>query len=126
MSRMPPLDPAKMTEDQKTAAEALAAGPRGGVKGPFIALLRSPQLMDRRPDALQQLLACFRQGDIACVPIEQTHADAFFEAADHLAQGRRGDAEFLGRATEVSRLCHGDEVADVSQVHARSMPPRHG
>jgi 4-carboxymuconolactone decarboxylase len=44
---MPPLDPAAMNEAQRKAAQALAAGPRGGVKGPFIALLRSPELMDR-------------------------------------------------------------------------------
>jgi 4-carboxymuconolactone decarboxylase len=36
-----------MTEEQKQAAQRLAAGPRGGVKGPFVALLRSPELMDR-------------------------------------------------------------------------------
>jgi len=36
-----------MTPAQREAAQALAAGPRGGVKGPFIPLLRSPQLMDR-------------------------------------------------------------------------------
>ncbi|HEX2334306.1 MAG TPA: carboxymuconolactone decarboxylase family protein [Burkholderiales bacterium] len=45
--RMPPLDSATMTPAQREAAQALAAGPRGGVKGPFIPLLRSPQLMDR-------------------------------------------------------------------------------
>lgn len=45
--RMPPLDPAKMNEAQKKAALELTAGPRGGVKGPFIPLLRSPELMDR-------------------------------------------------------------------------------
>lgn len=41
--RMPPLDPAMMTQAQKQAADELAAGPRGGVKGPFIPLLRSPE-----------------------------------------------------------------------------------
>lgn len=45
--RMPPLDPARMDEAQRRAAAELAAGPRGGVKGPFVALLRSPELMDR-------------------------------------------------------------------------------
>src|SRR5713101_7231078 len=45
--RMPPLAPAAMTTAQKNAADELAAGPRGGVKGPFIPLLRSPELMDR-------------------------------------------------------------------------------
>lgn len=45
--RMPPLDPEKMTKEQRAAADALIAGPRGGVFGPFIPLLRSPELMDR-------------------------------------------------------------------------------
>ena len=47
VERMPPLEPAAMNEAQRKSAQALAAGPRGGVKGPFIALLRSPELMDR-------------------------------------------------------------------------------
>ncbi len=45
--RMPPLDPGSMSSEQKAVAAELAAGPRGGVRGPFIPLLRSPQLMDR-------------------------------------------------------------------------------
>lgn len=45
--RMPPLKLEEMNAAQKTAAEALIAGPRKAVKGPFIALLRSPLLMDR-------------------------------------------------------------------------------
>ena len=47
VERMPPLEAAKMTEAQRAAATELAAGPRGGVKGPFIALLRSPELLQR-------------------------------------------------------------------------------
>ena len=45
--RMPPLSKDAMNEAQRTAAEELIAGPRKGVKGPFIALLRSPDLMGR-------------------------------------------------------------------------------
>lgn len=45
--RMPPLAPETMSDEQKSAAAELAAGPRGGVRGPFIALLRSPELMAR-------------------------------------------------------------------------------
>jgi 4-carboxymuconolactone decarboxylase len=45
--RMPPLDAARMNEAQRKAADELTAGPRGGVRGPFIPLLRSPELMDR-------------------------------------------------------------------------------
>lgn len=47
VDRMPPLSFSEMDAAQRQAAEALAAGPRGGVKGPFIPLLRSPELMDR-------------------------------------------------------------------------------
>lgn len=47
MERMPPLSSDQMTPEQKQAAAELTAGPRGGVKGPFIPLLRSPLLMDR-------------------------------------------------------------------------------
>jgi 4-carboxymuconolactone decarboxylase len=45
--RMPKIPEDKMTPAQKQAAAALAAGPRGEVKGPFVALLRSPDFMDR-------------------------------------------------------------------------------
>ena len=45
--RMPPLEPGRMNEAQRKAAEALIAGPRKGVFGPFIPLMRSPDLMDR-------------------------------------------------------------------------------
>ena len=41
---MAPLAPENMTEEQK-AAEELASGPRGEVRGPFNVLLRSPELM---------------------------------------------------------------------------------
>jgi 4-carboxymuconolactone decarboxylase len=46
-NRMPPLPADKMTEAQRKAAEEMIAGPRKGVKGPFVPLLRSPELMDR-------------------------------------------------------------------------------
>ncbi len=45
--RMPPLTTEQMTPPQRAAADELAAGPRKGVKGPFIALLRSPELLAR-------------------------------------------------------------------------------
>jgi 4-carboxymuconolactone decarboxylase len=47
IDRMPPLEPAAMDEAQARAAAALIAGPRKAVVGPFIALLRSPELLDR-------------------------------------------------------------------------------
>jgi 4-carboxymuconolactone decarboxylase len=45
--RFKPLPPEQMTAEQKRVAEAIAQGPRGGVRGPFPALLRIPALADR-------------------------------------------------------------------------------
>jgi 4-carboxymuconolactone decarboxylase len=44
---MPPIPLSQMDDAQRRAAEALIAGPRKGVFGPFIPLMRSPELMDR-------------------------------------------------------------------------------
>jgi 4-carboxymuconolactone decarboxylase len=45
--RFPQLGLDKMTPAQRTAAEAIMAGPRGSLNGPFNAWLRSPDLADR-------------------------------------------------------------------------------
>ena len=45
--RFAPLDPAAMTPEQKVVADAITAGPRGGLRGPFQAGLRRPALADR-------------------------------------------------------------------------------
>lgn len=45
--RYPELRPDQMTEAQKRVYQSIAGGPRGGVRGPFNALLRSPELADR-------------------------------------------------------------------------------
>ncbi|MBI4192567.1 MAG: carboxymuconolactone decarboxylase family protein [Betaproteobacteria bacterium] len=55
--RMPRIPPEKMSVAQQKAAAELAAGPRGAVnwpsgkpagwRGPFVAMMRSPELMDR-------------------------------------------------------------------------------
>ncbi|MEN3270267.1 carboxymuconolactone decarboxylase family protein [Pseudonocardia sp.] len=45
--RMPPVPDADMTPAQQAALAAITAGPRGGVGGPFVPLLRSPELMTR-------------------------------------------------------------------------------
>ena len=45
--RMPPIPKAKQTAAQRTAARELAGTPRGGVIGPFVPALRSPEFMAR-------------------------------------------------------------------------------
>ena len=45
--RFPQLDPAHFTPRQKEVADAIQSGPRGGgLRGPFNALLRAPDLCD--------------------------------------------------------------------------------
>lgn len=47
MKRFPPLAREDLDEEQRKVFEEIAGGPRGGVRGPFNALLRSPKLADR-------------------------------------------------------------------------------
>jgi 4-carboxymuconolactone decarboxylase len=44
--RMPPIPASKMTPLQKKYAEVIIKGPRKGLVGPFVPLLRSPELMN--------------------------------------------------------------------------------
>ena len=46
MSRLPPLEPHEMTPEQRRVHDEIANGPRGGVRGPFRVLVRSPGLAD--------------------------------------------------------------------------------
>src|SRR6202521_841907 len=48
-NRMPPIPAEKLTLEQKKVIELVTAPPRGpiGSTGPFIPLLRSPELMNR-------------------------------------------------------------------------------
>ena len=41
MSRLPEFDETKLTAAQKEVYDRIAAGPRGGVRGPFKALLHA-------------------------------------------------------------------------------------
>ena len=45
--RFRPLAESEMSEAQRKVYADIASGPRGGVRGPFNALLRSPELADR-------------------------------------------------------------------------------
>ena len=44
--RLPPIPPDQLTEAQRRAAQAVIAGPRGALYGPFVPLLRSPELLE--------------------------------------------------------------------------------
>jgi len=45
--RLPPIPESDLNEAQRRVRDGIASGPRAGVRGPFDALLRSPELADR-------------------------------------------------------------------------------
>lgn len=47
MTRLPAVEPGKLSAEQRRVYDALAAGPRAGVRGPYPALLHVPELADR-------------------------------------------------------------------------------
>lgn len=47
LDRMPAIPDAQMSAIQKAVMAEIAAGPRGPIGGPFIPLMRSPELMNR-------------------------------------------------------------------------------
>jgi 4-carboxymuconolactone decarboxylase len=46
-SRMPHIDPAKLTSAQQKVYDAITSGPRGAVRGPLAVWLTSPDLADK-------------------------------------------------------------------------------
>src|SRR5574339_87393 len=78
--RLPPIPPDRLTADQRAAIDEMVAGRRGGVIGPFIATLRSPELT-RRLQRLGEYLRFhaavpekLRELAILCVAREWTQA----------------------------------------------------
>jgi 4-carboxymuconolactone decarboxylase len=138
--RMPRIPPEKMTEAQKKAAAELAAGPRGELRGPFIALLRSPGLLapvqkvgeylrfncplDRRVTELATLIAArFWTQQYEW----QTHREHAMKAgldpaiADAIAEGRRPtgmkqDEEIVYEL--LTETLHNKSVSDATYARA--------
>ena len=67
-ARFPVLTPETMTDEQVAVAQAIQSGPRGaGLRGPFNALLRSPQLCD----LVQRVGAYVRFGSSIPAPLNE-------------------------------------------------------
>jgi 4-carboxymuconolactone decarboxylase len=47
MARVPEVEPDKLNAEQRKVYDAIAGGPRGAVRGPFLALLHVPELASR-------------------------------------------------------------------------------
>ena len=63
MARVTELSRDEMSEEQRRVADEIAAGPRGGLRGPFPAWLRSPTFADRA-----QKLGAFCRFDTSLEP----------------------------------------------------------
>ena len=67
--------------------------------------------------AFEQRLAGGRELDAARGPVEERLPELGLEAADLLRQRRLGDVQAFGGTAEVPLLGHGEEVAQVPQLH---------
>jgi len=92
MARYPELAYRDMTLEQRRVHDLIASGPRGSVSGPFVALLRSPDLCDR----IQNLGAFIRfersLPDHLCefaILVTAQHWKAQYEWHAHAAFARR-------------------------------------
>jgi 4-carboxymuconolactone decarboxylase len=116
--RMPPLDPAQMDDAQRRAAEVLINGPRKGVIGPFIALMRSPELVDRMGRVGEYLrfqsAIPARLNELA-IAITAHHTSNAFEWVLHVplaekAGVARETLEAIGRGERPARMAQDEAV----------------
>lgn len=121
--RLPLLPLAQMSAAQRAAAEALIAGPRKAVFGPFIPLLRSPELMSR----VGQVGEYLRFNSVLDVRIRELamclvarHVSNQFEWLMHAPLAlKAGVAQTVLDAVAVGKYPHGaaaDEAAAIDLV----------
>ena len=65
--RLRPLADDEMTEAQRRVADAVLSGPRGGLRGPFPALLRKPKLAE----CARRLSDCIRYDNVLPPPLRE-------------------------------------------------------
>jgi 4-carboxymuconolactone decarboxylase len=116
--RMPMMARESMSDAQRAAADALIAGPRKAVFGPFIPLLRSPELMGRigkvgeylrfestLDERIRELVTCFTARHVSNQFEWLMHAPLALKAGvaqatlDAIAAGRRPHALPADEAT---------------------------
>lgn len=108
--RLPTLDPAKLTAEQKAIHDAIAAGPRGKVQGPLAVWLHSPGLADNA----QRLGAFCRFG---------TSLEPRLSELAILVTGRVWSAQFEWAVHKPIALRAGLSEAVVEAIRSRRTPP---
>ena len=137
--RMSKLTPESMTDAQRKAADELASGPRGEVRGPFNVLLRSPELMspvqkvgeylrfrcqlDRRIAEMATLIAARHWTQVyewnAHHPLA-LKAGLKPEIAQAIAEGRRPSDMAVDEEIVYDVLTEAFQNKSVSDVHVRA------
>lgn len=115
MDRLPL--PESLTVDQQSAVDAITAGPRGALFGPFVPLLRSPALMTR----LQEVGAYLRFGSEVPLHLRELVIlvvardwDQDFEWGYHAPLARQAGLD----DAVVEALARGDDVTGPDDVQA--------
>lgn len=141
--RMPELPREHMTEAQRAAVDELISGPRGKLSGPFIPLMRSPELM-RRLQKVGEYLRYdnsmgLRQSEFAVLVVARhwsqvvewhihkpiaMQAGVREDTCQAIAQGRRPpqmSAEETVVYDFLQELLHNQSVSDVTWAAAQKM-----
>lgn len=108
--RLPTLDPAQLSPEQKAIHDAIAAGPRGRVQGPLAVWLHSPGLADNA----QRLGAFCRFG---------TSLEPRLSELAILVTGRVWTAQFEWAVHKPIALKAGLSEAVVDAIRNRGTPP---
>lgn len=148
IDRMPALAPAEMSPAQTAAMDEIAAGPRGRIGGPFIPLMRSPELMNRLQKVGEYLrfqnAMGLRNSEFAVLvvarhwgqPIEWAIHRPIAEregvlpaTCDAIAEGRRPDAMTADETLiydALEELRNNRSLSDITYERARQRFGEHG
>ena len=110
--RFPVLSPEQMTARQKEVADAIAGGPRGGIRGPFLALIHNPELAN----CVQQLGEHLRYG----AAISPAHIELIV-----LTVARHWNCQYVWFAHERIARNTTDLADDIIKALARGETPAH-
>ena len=148
IDRMPAIAAAEMSPAQTAAMDEIAAGPRGRIGGPFIPLMRSPELMNRLQKVGEYLrfqnAMGLRNSEFAVLvvarhwgqPIEWAIHRPIAEregvlpaTCDAIAEGRRPDARTADETLiydALEELRNNRSLSDLTYERARQRFGEHG
>lgn len=108
MTRLPPLQYYDMTPAQRAVHDAIVAGPRGSVRGPFLTWMRNPEMAD----AAQKLGEYFRFNTV--LPRDQAEIAILVTGAHY-----RSEFEFWAHSELAREVGVSDDVIKAIRVGER-------